>query len=269
MTTNEQASIFYSKKPFTREISVKDCFNLPQYEDAVNSLYSSVEDRNITTLISPAGGGKTVVLRSLKERLSVARYQVGYIKVTDLSQRDMCREIAHTIGAKPSSLFYSLVRNIQDCFSESYKDRGIKPVLLIDEAQDMRAETMSILKLLTNFDMDSKLIVSIVLSGQPKLKEVIKREDLIDIAQRIFHHVELRLLTKDEMLAYMRHRCHVSNLSPFPFDEAAVSVIFEISRGNMRVVDYLALKSIEIAMGKKLGSIGQELVLEAKKSLWT
>lgn len=122
--------------------------------------------------------------------------------------------------------------------------------------------------LLTNFEMDSKLIVSFILAGQPRLREILHSERLQDIAQRIFHHVELRLLSADESLDYMRHRCTIAGMKTFPFDEKSARAIFEITRGNMRAIDHLALKSLEMATKKNIGGVDEGMVLTARKSLW-
>lgn len=261
--------IRYVIEPFTREIDINLRFNLPQFEEAAEGLFQAVQKRTLASFIAPAGCGKTVVLRNLMERLPEARYQVGYIKVADLSQRDMCREIAHTIGAKTAGAFHSLVRNVQDHFSTTHGAQGRQPVLLIDDAHEMRPLTVSILKLLTNFKMDSKLLVSIILTGQPKMRDLLKREELQDIAQRIYHHTELRLLSAEESKDYLHHRCTVAGLSPFPFDDSATQSIFVLSRGNMRVMDLLCLKSLELASKRNLSGVGESLIMEAKKTIWT
>jgi general secretion pathway protein A len=260
--------ISFITMPFTREFSISQKFNLPIFDEAKKTICDTIDKRMSVSLIAPAGSGKTVVLRSVKEVLTNARYSVGYIKVTDLSTRDMCREIAHTVGAKPSGLFHTLVRNVQECFENSYYNRGIRPVLIIDEAHQMRAKAISMLKLITNFEMDSKLIVSFVLAGQLPLRSFLLSPELEDISQRIYHHVDLRLLSRDESYQYLKHRCDIAAVSPFPFDSGACSTIFEITKGNMRGIDKIALKSLEIAQKQQLSAIDQTIVMQAKNSSW-
>ena len=112
-------------------------------------------------------------------------------------------------------------------------------------------------------------LVSIILTGQPKMRDLLKREELQDIAQRIYHHTELRLLSAEESKDYLHHRCTVAGLSPFPFDDSATQSIFVLSRGNMRIMDLLCLKSLELASKRNLSGVGESLILEAKKTIWT
>lgn len=238
------------------------------FDEAEDGIRKTVERRMSASFIAPAGSGKTVVLRALRQRLAEARYHVSYIKVTNLSQRDMCREIASAVGAKPSGLYNALVRNIQERFDEDFSRDGRRPVLIIDEAHEMRPLTISILKLLTNFEMDSRLVVSFILAGQERLRDILNDPTFSDISTRIFHHSELRLLSRDESLEYLRFRCLSQGIEPLPFDDSSVAAIFELARGNMRAMNHLALKSLEIACEKQLSAVDQSIIIQAKKHLW-
>jgi len=88
------------------------------------------------------------------DQLPEARFRVRYVKVTNLSRRDMCQEIAYAMDMPPAGQLPTLVRNLQERLHAVEAD-GLRPVLLLDEAQDMRPETLGLLKILTNFEMDS------------------------------------------------------------------------------------------------------------------
>lgn len=260
--------ITFGITPFTREISIEQRFKLEFMEKAANSLCEVIEKRMIGSVIAPAGAGKTVVLRNIKDRLVASRYKVCYLKVTDLSQRDLCREISNLLDARVSNQFHDLVRSVQESLIKTYTTDGIRPVLIIDEAHDLRPKSIRILKLITNFKMDSQLVVGVILAGQPSLRNIINQPELADIAQRIYHHVELPLLSRDESYSYLKHRCDISGLVNFPFDEQACAALFEITKGNMRALDHLALKSIEGAQSCGLGRVDAASVVIARKSLW-
>ena len=79
--------------PFTREIRVAEQIALGLYAPALAALYAAVDKRMSAALIAPAGTGKTALLRALVERLPESRYRVHYVKVTDLSKRDLCQQL--------------------------------------------------------------------------------------------------------------------------------------------------------------------------------
>ncbi len=84
------------------------------------------------------------------------------LSMTDLSKRDLCREIAVVAGAEPAGNYPALVRRLQERLAASLDIDGLRPVLLLDEAHDIRPEVLGMLRILTNFDMDSRLVVSMV-----------------------------------------------------------------------------------------------------------
>lgn len=193
----------FRSSPFTREIAIAELFPHPQRAAVVDALARTVEDRTSGTLVGPAGVGKTVALRELRDRLPEVRYAVRYVKVTDLSKRDMCREIAASLGLTPVGTYPGLVRAVQVAVERRIADDGIRTVLILDEAHDMRPDVLGMLRILTNFEMDSRLVLSVVLVGQPPLAQLLRRPELEDLAQRIAWYGSLRPLTRDELHAYL------------------------------------------------------------------
>ena len=254
--------------PFTREIKNSDRFPLAEYEDALSALLQTIEQRMSCALIAPAGTGKTSLLRAVVDRLPDARYRTHYVKVTGLSKRDMCREIAAALGLPPVGTYPSLVRKLQERFVETADTDGLRPVLILDEAHDLRIEVLAMLRVLTNFDMDSRLVLSIVLAGQPKLRDILRREELDDVAKRLAHYATLRTLSRDETRSYLEHRCTIAGAQTLPFDDGATDAIFEIGRGNLRATDQLARKSLEIAHEQDADMCGSAQVARARKHLW-
>jgi len=257
----------FRKIPFTRELPVSECCVLPHQKEAADALAEAVAQRMSAALIAPAGTGKTVVLRTLVAALPEARYQVRYVKVTGLSKRDLCKEIADVCGLTPTGIYPALVRKLQETFAHSSDTDGMRPVLLLDEAHDLRPETLAMLRLLTNFEMDSRLVVAIVLAGQQPLRAMLGRPDQVAMAQRLAHCGHLRLLSRDETRAYVVHRCTVAGADADPFDNDAHEALFEMSHGNLRAIDHLALKAlVRVAhLGAQAVSVGD--LIAARKAL--
>lgn len=84
--------------PFTREIDPRDRFTLPVFDQPLAHLQRAVESRQSCALIAPSGTGKSLLLRTFARRLPEARYRVHDVKVTNLSKRDFCREVATACG---------------------------------------------------------------------------------------------------------------------------------------------------------------------------
>lgn len=258
----------FHSTPFTCEIRVEDRFSLDVFDDALRALVRTVEQRMSAVLIAPAGTGKTALLRALVAALPEARYRVRYVKVPGLSKRDMSREIAQAVGVPPAGTFPMLVRRLQERFQTSLDTDGLRPVLILDEAHEMRPEVLGMIRVLTNFEMDSKLVLSVVLAGQSSLGNMLRRDDMEDVARRMAHLATLRPLSRDEVKSYVTHRCTIAGGREAPFDQKAMDALFEIGRGNLRATDRLALKTLEIAHDKDQDTCDASLVAHARKMLW-
>jgi len=258
----------FTETPFTREIRIDRCFCLPFLDEVGDALRATVFNRMSAALIAPAGTGKTVLLRRLVDELPEARYRVRYVKVADLSKRDMCREICAACGLPPKGAYPFLVRALQEHFDGEFASDGLRPVLLLDEAHDLRPNVLGMFRILTNFQMDSRLVLSVVLAGQPPLKTLLGRADNEAIARRLAHIATLRLLSRDEMAAYVEHRCTVAGATTVPFDAGALDALYELSRGNLRATDRLALKALEAIANNGAEVVSSTHVVAARKDLW-
>jgi len=258
----------FHKPPFTRELRPDELFRIPMYDAIVEELYCTVEHRMSAAVVAPAGTGKTTVLRRLIDRLPQTRYRVRYVKVTGLSKRDFCREIAMACALTPRGSYPGLMRQIQEHFETVANADGIRPVLVIDEAHELKPDVLSMLRLITNFDMDSRLLLALVIAGQPPLKTLLGREDQCAIRHRLAHMDSLRLLSRDELAQYVRHRCAIAGAQNVPFDSGAIDALFELSRGNLRATDRLALKSIQAAGKAGESVVNNAHIVAARQYLW-
>jgi general secretion pathway protein A len=254
--------------PHTREIAIADCWHHEQYDTLIDELLRVVEHRLSAAVIAPAGAAKTVVLRALREQLPQARYRTHYMKVTDLSKRDFCREIANALGARASGHVGSLVRHIQDRCEALMEQESRRPVLLIDECHDARPEVLAILRVIANFEMDSKLVVSLLLAGQSKLRTMLRRDALEDVARRISFFGTLRLLSREETKDYIEHRLRLVGATAELFDRHAIEAVYEATQGNLRAIDNLALRSLQLAAAAGDSVVDARQVINARAQVW-
>lgn len=263
------ATFDLNKVPFTRELTVSEMLSLTHIEDARNGLLACLDRRMSAAIIGPAGAGKTALCRTLCDALPEARYRVHYVKVADLGKRDLCREVATAMGVTPAGTYPMLVRRIQEDFAQSGVADGVRPVLVVDEAHDIRPEVLGVLRILTNFDWDSRLVLSVVLAGQPRLESLLRKASLEDVAQRIAFTARLRLLSRDETARYVAHRCAIAGQSESPFDRGALDALFEMSQGNLRAIDRLALGALDEAARRGAKTVAGSDVVTARKHMLT
>jgi general secretion pathway protein A len=108
---------------------------------------------------------------------------------------------------------------------------------------------------------------AVVLAGQPALLRLLKRDELEAVRQRIAHFASLRLLTRPESRQYIEHRLRIAGGKKGVFDDPSLDAIFEIARGNLRLIDHLALKAIELAAREGVPVVDPSFVTAARQKL--
>lgn len=268
-TTDDIRSFFnLSALPFTREIAVKDRWRHPIFDEPFGAFKRVFYERMSGCLEAPSGMGKTLLLRSLQEEaLPEARFRVQYMAITGLSKRDFCREVARVLGCPPVGTYPALVHRIQEKCLTLTEQESLRPVLIIDEAHDLRPEVLSILRILTNFEMDSRLVLSLLIAGQSGLKALLRRDELEAISRRMTHFDTIRPLSREETREYILHRLRIVGAQDELFDTSAYDGIYECSQGNLRAINRLCLKSLQMAAQKGNKVVGTQHVVQARQKL--
>ncbi len=263
--TDWRSRFGFHTAPFTREIPVAQRFPLPFFDEVLTALFRTVDQRNSAALIAPSGTGKTALLRALVDLLPETRYRVHYVKVTDLSRRDLCREIAAVCGAQPAGSYPVLVRRLQECFLATMTDDAVRPVLLLDEAHDLRPNVFGLIRILTNFEMDARLVLSVILAGQTPLREMLRHPANENVARRLSHVATLRPLSRPESHRYIGHRCTIAGATTIPFDPGSLEAVYEVACGNLRATDQLAAKALEVASDNGAAIVDASHIAQARR----
>lgn len=251
--------------PFTREIEVQQCHKHSVLEEAIEGVVSTVKRRMSAGVIGPAGTGKSILMRTVDDLLPDARYRVHYVKVTDLSKRDFCRQLAIAVGCEPAGYYGALVTRVQQRCQSLMDQDSLRPVLLIDEAHDMRPDVLATLRVLTNFEMDSRLVVSFVLAGQTPLRQMLRRADMEAVARRIAYYATLRNLSREETRDYIDHRLDIAGASEPLLDQGAYDAVYAVAGGNPRATNRVVLASLEEAMRRDEKVVGADIVTAARR----
>ena len=200
-------------------------------------------------LTGDIGTGKTTVCRCFLEQIP-AGCHVAYIfnpklTVTELLQ-SICDEFHITLP--PMGSKQPTVKNYIDtlnAFLLQSHAAGQSCVLIIDEAQNLSADVLEQLRLLTNLETNERKLLQIVLIGQPELRTMLTRPELEQLAQRVIARFHLDALTQAETVHYIQHRLAVAgHTGPLPFDSAALKTIYRLARGVPRRINLLCGRAL-------------------------
>jgi len=137
-------------------------------------------------------------------------------------------------------------------------------VLLVDEAHDIPPEVLLIFRILTNFDMDSRLMFPIILRGQPSLLARMRTPALETLAWRVSDAITLSNLFEEQALASVSHRLTIAGPNTHPFTEQVLAGLSELTRGNMRAIDAIALGALHAAAADGHSRVDYSHLLQAR-----
>ena len=246
------------EKPFRKTPDPRYLFLNDTYEEALERLVFAVEEVELALLTGEVGSGKTLLTRALVDRVG-DRYEVGMILNPRLSPRQFLRAAAKELGiAEPRFLSNDLLEQIHDRLLE-LDGQGRAALLIVDEAHLIPGKpTFEEIRLLTNFQLDDRNLVAIVLVGQPELRERLRHRAYRALTQRIGVSFDLVPLGVADTRRYLAHRVAVAGGARPLFTEAAVARLHAAAGGIPRVLNQLATQSLLEGMARGARQVSGE-----------
>lgn len=212
-------------------------------------------------LTGEVGTGKTTLSRLLLEQLPqdarIALVLNPRQNAVELLET-ICEELHIDIEGRRGST-KSLVDALNGYLLDAYA-KGLRVVLLIDEAQNLPADALEQVRLLTNLETDTQKLLQILLLGQPELREMVARPELRQLAQRITARFHLTPLDARETGDYLRHRWRVAGGQKFPFEAKAVQRLHQRSGGIPRLLNVIAERALLAGYARDAAVIDAKLV---------
>jgi general secretion pathway protein A len=141
--------------------------------------------------------------------------------------------------------------------------QGLRVVLIVDEAQNLSADALEQVRLLTNLETPTQKLLQIILLGQPELRDELNRPELRQLAQRITARYHLTPLDRDETEAYVRHRLAVAGCPRNPFSRLGLRALYRRSQGIPRLINVIADRALMAGFAREQTTLGESLVERA------
>lgn len=225
------------------------------YEEALEQLLYAVEEMELALLTGEVGAGKTLLSRALIDRIG-ERFEVGMILNPRLSPRQFLATTAAELGVEsPRYHANDLLDQIHERLLalDEEKRAGL---LVVDEAHLIPGKaTFEEIRLLTNFQLDDRNLIAVVLIGQPELRKRLRHRTYRALTQRIGAQFHLEPLDREATQAYIEHRLKVAGATRRIFEPAAIDCLHRAARGIPRVLNHLATQALLEGMGRGVAEI--------------
>ncbi|MEE1163145.1 MAG: AAA family ATPase [Lachnospiraceae bacterium] len=234
-----------------------------EYREAVYRLNYLAATKGFGVLTGSAGRGKTTAIRSWAGKLNPSLYKVIYISLSTVTVTEFYRNLVTSLGGVPGYRKPENFRAIQEEIDRLTIEKRITPVIILDEANYIKAAVLNDLKILFNFDMDSKDRAVVLLAGLPQLNNTLNLGIHEPFRQRIVMNYNLEGLTKEEGRAYISTKLKGAGCDVPVFDENALEAILNASNGTPRLINKICNSSMLIGNKEGLNLINADIVMKA------
>jgi MSHA biogenesis protein MshM len=222
----------------------------------------TIEDRTVGVLWGDPGVGKTTAIRNLISELPKPDYQVLYLCNTSGSPLDLYRTIASEVGVRPSHRRGQLWTDIKQAMMHMADERGMAPVVVLDEAQHLSDAFLKDLAGFLNFTFDSRDLMTLWLVGLPPLVKRLREQEHDALATRIAVEMRFEALDRVSFGAAIEHAFKSAGATQSVLSDPAVELLFRSSRGVMRIASKLLRAAMRLAHDKNQAFL-DEHTLEA------
>jgi general secretion pathway protein A len=236
-----------TEKPFAITPDPRYLYLSERHADALaHLLYGINEAGGFIQLTGEVGTGKTTLVRALLERMP-GHTDVAVVLNPRISPLELLQSLCQELHVEVSESSASSIKALVDLLNErllSAHASGRRVVIIMDEAQNLSAETLEQVRLLTNLETATRKLLQIILIGQPELRDVLGRSELRQLAQRITGRFHLAPLSRNGTAMYIKHRLRIAGSTGELFTLAALHEVHRISKGIPRVINVVCDRAL-------------------------
>ena len=260
-----------SEKPFAITPDPRYLYLSERHAEALaHLLYGINESGGFIQLTGEVGTGKTTVVRTLLSRIP-QHADVAVILNPRLSPVEFLLTICEELGLHIEAADRDSVKHMVDALNRrllSAHAEGRRVIVIVDEAQNLSADVLEQVRLLTNLETPTQKLLQIILIGQPELRELLDRNDLRQLAQRITGRYHLQPLSREETEGYIRHRLRVAGAAAEIFSAAALREVYRLSAGVPRVINVTCDRALLGAYTQEAHRVSAGLVRRAAAEVY-
>ena len=213
------------------------------------------ETKGFGLLTGTPGLGKTTALRSFASSLNPSAYKVIYSSLSTLTVQDFYKSLVLNLGEEPRHRKVDNFEIIQDTINRLSIEKRITPVLILDEADHISSAILSDLKILFNFEMDSRDRAVIILAGHPQINNTLRMASQEALRQRLLMNYNMEGLTKEEGRIYILEKLKGAGCKQNVFEPPAIEAVLNSANGVPRLINRICDTAMILA-----SNMGQNII---------
>ena len=237
--------------------------NTSEYKETFFRLNYLAKTKGFGLITGSPGRGKTTALRSWAASLNPSLYKVVYSSLSTLTANDFYRNLVTEFGVDPACKKPDNFRIIQEEISRLALEKRKTPIIIIDEANYINNAILNDLKILFNFEMDSRDRAVIILAGLPKLNSTLSLGIHEPLRQRIVMNYNLDGVSKEEGRTYISEKLKGAGCNQTVFDDAAIEAILNAADGTPRMINKYCNTCLLIGDSAKADIITADITMQA------
>ena len=253
--------------PFRKGVEQKNKYEFVDFKEMQGRLEYLQKIHGIGLFTGSPGFGKTYSIKYFLENLNIGFYKTVYLSLSTVTVMDFYRGLCIELGISPMHRKIDMFKQIQDTIKTYVKDRKITPVIVLDEAQYLRTDVLNDLKILFNFDIDSKDYAILILVGQPVLNDMLSRNTHEALKQRIVVNYTFCGLNEKEVEEYLKSRLKIAGMNENMFEEGAIKAISSICNGSTRKLNSIIENCLMICEQRGENVVNTEIAMLAENEL--
>ena len=249
--------------PFSPELPSEALLVTARIENFAWRVEQLVQEGGFALISGASGTGKSVALRIVAERLSTLRdVVVGVLERPQSKSGDFYRELGEIFSVKLSpSNRYGGFKALRERWKAHVASARIKPVLLVDEAQEMDPEVLSELRILSSADFDATSLLTVIFSGDGRLLELLRHEDLVPLGTRIRTRLKTESASREELLQLLSHALSKAGNASLLTTEL-MDTLVDHAAGNYRLLMTMAAELLAHGMAHEAEQLDEKFYLE-------
>jgi len=249
--------------PFTPELPRDALLVTARIEHFAWRVEHLVQEGGFALISGESGTGKSVALRIVAQRLAALRdVIVGVVERPQSKSGDFYRELGDifSVQLRPSNRWGGF-RALRERWKAHVAATRIRPVLLVDEAQEMDPGVLSELRILASADFDSASLLTVILCGDGRLLELLRHQDLLPLGTRIRARLQTEPASRDELLALLRHALSTAGNATLMTPQL-MDTLVDHAAGNYRVLMTMGADLLAQGMSREVEQLDEKLYLE-------